>query len=216
MPVPNFREIRIENTNACGYKCVMCPREKQTRQLGYMTIEDFSLIWERIGPFRGSVHLHGFGEPLLDCLLIEKIHLLKSKNPASSALIFSTLGVKVKEGFFARMAAAGLDSLIVSFYGFTKLSYQKVHGVDRLEQVKKNLLTLSQESKGHSLKVILKLPDGPINNVVCGVGGETHPYSTLTVDLVMGKKTSTHMTSSFRETLSLQSALPRSRSLSHF
>ena len=76
----------------------MCPREKLTRPIGYMSLDDFSLVFDRIGPFHGDVHLHGFGEPLLDRQLIEKIGMLKKKSPMSRSLIYSTLGVRLKEG----------------------------------------------------------------------------------------------------------------------
>ena len=83
--VPLFEEIHIENTNSCGYKCSMCPRESQTRQIGFMPLDDFSFILERIGQVpkvalnQRVFHLHGFGEPLLDRHLIPKIEVLKKE-----------------------------------------------------------------------------------------------------------------------------------------
>jgi radical SAM protein with 4Fe4S-binding SPASM domain len=147
MPVPFFHEIRVENTNSCGYKCVMCPREKQTRAIGFMSLKDFSLILERIKSFQGVVHLHGFGEPLLDRQLVQKVGQLKQKHPQSKSMIFSTLGVSVKEDFFPKLLEAGLNGLVVSLYGYTNETYQKIHGIDRLSLVKKNLSLLSQAKK---------------------------------------------------------------------
>ena len=82
MPVPIFKEIHIENTNSCGYKCAMCPRESHTRQVGFMTVDDFSVVMERVRGVRWTdereiFHLHGFGEPLLDRQMVTKIELLK-------------------------------------------------------------------------------------------------------------------------------------------
>jgi len=159
MPVPPFLEVRIENTNSCGYKCVMCPRESQTRSLGYMSIDDFSLILDRIAPFQGAFHLHGFGEALLDRKLTEKLALLKKKCPASPSVIFSTLGVRVKEGYFETLLAAGLTDLAVSFYGFTRENYRKVHGFDGFELAKKNLESLGQAMKRFpGFQATLKVP----------------------------------------------------------
>lgn len=147
MPLPSFQEIHIENTNSCGYKCVMCPREKQTRQIGFMSLEDFSFLLERIEGFQGKFHLHGFGEPLLDRQFIPKIEMLKKKFPLSHSLIFSTLGVRVKEDYFIKLLEAGLGSLVISLYGFTEEDYKKVHGYDGFDLVKKNLQLLSQARK---------------------------------------------------------------------
>lgn len=160
MPIPFFKEIHIENTNACGYKCVMCPREKQTRKIGYMPLGDLNFALDRIGPFEGDFHLHGFGEPLLDRSLIHKIRLLSEKYPTSRSIIFSTLGVRMDEERLQELAFSGLGGLYVSLYGFTSDGYAKVHGFNGFELVKRNLLTLSQALKGGNspLKIHVKVP----------------------------------------------------------
>ena len=110
-----FQEIHIENTNSCGYKCVMCPRESQTRRIGFMSLGDFSLILERIGQFSGIFHLHGFGEPLLDRQLVPKVQELKKKSSSSLGFIISTLSVRVAEDYFAKLLEAGLGGIMISF-----------------------------------------------------------------------------------------------------
>jgi molybdenum cofactor biosynthesis enzyme MoaA len=74
-------EIRIESTNYCGYKCVFCPREKMTREQGVMSVDDFILVLRRIkelyGDYSEQIHLHGYGESLLDKGLPEKSLLLE-------------------------------------------------------------------------------------------------------------------------------------------
>jgi MoaA/NifB/PqqE/SkfB family radical SAM enzyme len=194
MPVPNFQEIRIENTNSCAYKCVMCPREKQTRDIGFMSVEDFSLVLDRIKSFQGMFHLHGFGEPLLDRRLVEKIALLKKKHPASRNLIFSTLGVSVKEDFFSKVLEAGLNGIIVSLYGYTNEAYQKIHGIDRLDTVKKNLVSLAEAKKRfqNSFRCSIKISDPVLGSTlpieedlardafrswVKDLGFDVHPWS---------------------------------------
>lgn len=138
----------------------MCPRDSQTRKIGYMPVADFSLILERIGPFKGIFHLHGFGETLLDRQFIPKIRILKAALPEARTLIFSTLGVRVKEDYFDELVDAGLDDLAISFYGFTQESYKKVHGFDGLELVKRNLerLSLAMKRPGVTLKPTIKIP----------------------------------------------------------
>lgn len=149
-----FSEIRIENTNSCCYRCVMCPRELQTRKIGFMSVEDFCLVLDQIGPFSGSFHLHGYGEPLLDRHLIEKMSELKKRNPIASSCIITTLGVNLEDDYFIRLAKAGLNFLVVSMYGFTHESYRKIHGFDGLDLVNKNLENLRHAG----IDVLIKVP----------------------------------------------------------
>lgn len=159
MSVPVFEEIHIENTNACGYKCTMCPRGEQTRPLGFMSLEDFSLLLERLGAFQGVFHLHGFGEPLLDRHLASKLKELKKQCPSSFALIFSTLGVRLKEADLITLLASGLDGIVISLYGFTVEEYKKVHGYNGFELVKGNLKLLSQAMHSFpAFKGSIKIP----------------------------------------------------------
>ncbi len=161
-----FQEIHIENTNSCGYKCTMCPRDKHTRQIGFMSVEDFSFLLDRLGPHQGFFHLHGFGEPLLDRKLIEKIAVLKSKLPSAQSLIYSTLGVRVKEDYFMKLLEAGLTHIVISFYGFTRQDYQQIHGFDGIELVKRNLELLAQAMKSSSTFVSarIKIPGPTISS----------------------------------------------------
>ncbi len=143
-PIPHFEQIRIENTNRCGYKCVMCPRDKHTRKQGMMPIEDFELVLDRIAPFKGELHLHGFGEGLLDKQLPDKVRLAKKKLPDVVAGIFSTLGVPYKENYFFDLVDSGIDAIAVSCYGYTPETYKAIHGRDAFPLVKKNLEILSK------------------------------------------------------------------------
>ena len=166
MTVPPFQEIHIENTNSCGYTCVMCPRESQTRPIGFMPLTNFSLLLDRIGRFRGLVHLHGFGEPLLDRKLKEKIELLNKRWPSAKSLIFSTLGVKQTQEDFLQLLEAGLHSMVISLYGFTRNSYQAIHRYDGLERVKQNLQSLSRAMNLFSrpFRAIIKIPGSGISS----------------------------------------------------
>jgi len=78
LPLPSV--MMIENTNRCNAECVMCPRELLSRKRGFMDLGLFEkLIREVSGLKRKPVtHLHGFGEPMLDKLLPERIRLAKA------------------------------------------------------------------------------------------------------------------------------------------
>ncbi|MBN2478867.1 MAG: SPASM domain-containing protein [Parachlamydiales bacterium] len=162
MSLLNFFEVRIENTNACFYKCKMCPREKLNRKIGVMSKDDFIVIMKRLKDFNGSFHLHGFGEPLLDRGLIEKVKIAKKFHPKSSVGLISTLGVKVEKEYFQKLILAGLDAIIISIYGFSDKTYKKIHNFDGFSLAKKNMTFLSnamKKLKKGSCEITIKIPD---------------------------------------------------------
>lgn len=153
-----FSEVRIENTNRCGYHCFFCPREELTRAQGVMPLADLSLILDRVGHHEGLVDLHGFGEPLLDKLLLEKIALIRSRWPQAEPRFYSTLGVKVQPDLFSQLITAGLRHVEVSFYGFDPESYCQAHGADRYFLARENLTRLcaAQHASLGRLNVVVR------------------------------------------------------------
>jgi radical SAM protein with 4Fe4S-binding SPASM domain len=140
----HFIEYRIENTNACGYRCNMCPREKQTRKIGFMTYDDFKKIIDQIPPEQKLfIHLHGFGEPLLDKSLIQKLQLV-SQYPNLTSIIFTTLGVPLTDQFLEEFVDSGINVMAISLYGIEEDTYKNVHGVNKITLVKSNLEKLGQ------------------------------------------------------------------------
>lgn len=145
---PQFTQVRIENTNHCDYKCVMCPLDKHTRTQGVMSVADFDLVLDRIGSFNGEMHLHGFGEPLPNRTLPEKLQLVRKKlPPEAKTVIISTLGVRTPEQFFYDLVEDKLNLIMVSCYGYSGEAYKKVHGRNTFHIVKKNLEVLSRVRK---------------------------------------------------------------------
>ncbi len=154
-----FDEIRIENTNRCGYHCVFCPRELHVRTQGVMSVEDLALILDRLSPqHRGSVDLHGFGEPLLDEFLITKAAMVRARWPETRIRIYSTLGVRHSPELMARLAESEIDEINVSLYGHDAESYQAIHGRDRWDEAHANLhdLTNALEKTGGKLRVVVR------------------------------------------------------------
>jgi len=123
-----------------------------------MPIGDLKVIIDRIGSHEGLVDLHGFGEPLLDETLPEKISLILLHWPQAEPRIFTTLGVRMKPTFFWELLEAGLRHIEVSFYGFDRDSYQQIHKVDRFELARENLIRLGKVARVSSekLKVIVR------------------------------------------------------------
>ncbi len=120
-PLPSM--IMIENTNCCNSQCVMCPREKLTRKQGFMDFGLLEKIIREVSAMKRKpiVHLHGYGEPLLDELLPERIDLAKSCGIKQTYIV--TNASLLSPDMSRRIIKAGLDKMKISFYGTDKLSY---------------------------------------------------------------------------------------------
>ena len=103
--------VDIEATNICNADCVFCPRHSHTRKQKIMDMELFKKI---IGELTGiktlrEICLSGFGEPLLDKSLPEKIKYCKSKNSNWRTIIFSN-GTYLDEDMSNKILDSGLDT----------------------------------------------------------------------------------------------------------
>lgn len=146
-PLPS--EILIENTNSCNGQCMMCPRETLTRRRGFMAFALFEKIIREVASARRTpvVHLHGFGEPLLDESLPEKIMLAKTCGIRRTYLV--TNASLLFPEMSRRIVNAGLDTMKVSFCGTDEESYQAamrrldfgtaVHNIKELVKIRKDI-----------------------------------------------------------------------------
>jgi radical SAM protein with 4Fe4S-binding SPASM domain len=119
-------EIWIENTNYCNAHCVMCPREKLTRPKGYMDLELFRKLITEVAANKGKVkrvHLHNYGEPLLDKNLFERIRI--AKEVGVPYLYFVTNASLLTPEKSEKLVHSGLDSFKISFYGTDREAYNK-------------------------------------------------------------------------------------------
>ena len=139
----------IENTNCCNAHCVMCPRETLTRKCGFMEFGLFEKIIKEVsGAARKPVvHLHGYGEPLLDESLPERIRLAKACG-IKDTYIVTNASLLLPETS-RKIISAGLDRMKISFYGTDEESYRAtmegldfgvaVHNVQEFVRIRKGL-----------------------------------------------------------------------------
>jgi len=149
----------IENTAQCNAHCTICPRERLTRRQAPMSMELFQRILGQIMPFAKSVKrvdLHGFGEPMIDELLPERIRLVKALGIRHVHIVSN--GSKLDGKYALSLLDAGLDSIKFSFYGAEKDGYERLmRGLDYdlvLENIN-NFLKLRNEG-GYGTKVIVQ------------------------------------------------------------
>ncbi len=156
-PLPSV--LLIENTNCCNAKCVMCPRDTLTRKCGFMEFGLFEKIMKELAGARRKpiVHLHGFGEPLLDPALPEKIALAKASGIKHTYIV--TNGSLLSPETSTKIIEAGLDRMKISFYGTDEQSYNAtMRQLDfkvALQNIK-DFLRIRKELRKKSPKLILQ------------------------------------------------------------
>lgn len=119
------RVVLIEGTNKCNAECVTCSHKKMKRSQGIMDMDLYKKIVDECSSLNVySVHPYGFGEPLLDPLLVERIKYAKKKS-IPYVPIFSNWSV-LTESKMVELINSGLDEIYVSYYGTNKQVYEKV------------------------------------------------------------------------------------------
>jgi len=121
LPLPTV--LMIENTNHCNAGCVMCPRDTLSRKRGFMEFGLFAKIMKEVSGVRRKpvTHLHGFGEPLLDKLLTERVQHAKTCGITHTYIVTNASLLFPETS--RRIIGAGLDRMKISFYGTDEVSY---------------------------------------------------------------------------------------------
>src|SRR3989339_1145320 len=149
----SFPEIvHIENTNACNAKCIMCPREKMNRNIGVMDFPLFKKVVDECAahPRLKELHLHGYGECLLEDGFDRKVKYAKEKGIKTIYIV--TNGSLLNEEICKNLISSGLDKMKISFYGATQEIYEKVHVNLKFSVLEKNVLNLLKLREGMGSK----------------------------------------------------------------
>ena len=135
------RTVRIETTNACNAKCVICPHREMQRPTCHMDDALYEKIIDECSEYNcGTVHLHNFGEPLLDKNLVERVRYAKQKGIARVA-IFSN-GSLLTTDKVNELIDAGLDQIKVSFDGATREEFERIRFPLKFDTIIENIKEL--------------------------------------------------------------------------
>ncbi|MCK4553261.1 SPASM domain-containing protein [Candidatus Pacearchaeota archaeon] len=157
--------VDIGITNACNANCIMCPHSK-LKNIGTMEMKLYKKIIDNCSKLKIKiVILSFFGEPLLDKTLIEKIKYAKEKN--LSVAFYSNASL-LTEKWAEDLINSGLDSITISFDGYSKEVYEKIRRGLKFEVVKNNILNLIK------LKNKLKAKNPEINLVLVELEENKH------------------------------------------
>jgi radical SAM protein with 4Fe4S-binding SPASM domain len=133
------RTVRVETTNHCQADCSFCPRSTIGRAKSFMKQELFEkVVRECVEGGCRLMHLHGFGEPLLDKQLPERIRYCK-KMGIPRVKIF-TNGDLLRGDVAQRLLESGVDEIKISIDGADSKEFNLLRvGLDHskvLENVK--------------------------------------------------------------------------------
>ena len=143
--------IRIETTNQCNANCVTCPRDEMTRKLGIMDMGLYEKIIHECTqtPIR-TLHLHNFGEPLLDAHLFDRIKIAK-KRGLTGIKIFSNGSLLTPEKAM-KLIESGLDEIKISVDAHSKETFEKIRKKLKFDIVAGNIITLLRLRAEHRKK----------------------------------------------------------------
>lgn len=140
--IPKNNEIRFEVTTHCNYNCTMCARNSLKRKLETMDLYTFKLILRKILNETNQYNVctfSGFGEPLLDKGLTEKIRFALTKN---LKVLILTNGSLLDKNLFIKFNQLGVESVRISLYGNSEQTYYNIHGKLAFKQIKKTILEI--------------------------------------------------------------------------
>lgn len=147
-------EIRIEPTNKCNAKCIMCPREKMKRSQGIMSFSLYKkIIDESVLIGAKEVSLDNFGETFLDPYIFDRAEYAKNRGLKTLTCTNASLLDEEK----CKKVLQFFDSIRISMYGVTKEVYESIHKGLFFESTRDNLNRLFRMQKDMKSKTKIKL-----------------------------------------------------------
>lgn len=131
--LPPFpRLIDIEATNACNFRCLMCPtgNRSMTRPTGMMTQDMFGKILDECAKWDCALRWVQWGENDLHPDLFDHI---RAANERGLLTHLNTNGSKLDRARIAQLIDTGLDSIKFSFQGVDHVSYAEMRNTDFFE-----------------------------------------------------------------------------------
>lgn len=122
MPLTVGIETIASCTRQCPYCTVSQPEFAKSRKETVMADETYQKIIDQLAQlprkgkgvgFNGILHLHGFGEPLLDKKIVERVKSARQKLP-EAIIGFHTNGDLLTEEKFLQLADAGINEIIIT------------------------------------------------------------------------------------------------------
>jgi MoaA/NifB/PqqE/SkfB family radical SAM enzyme len=124
------RVVSVETTNACNASCAMCGHRLMRRPQGRMEWKLYQRVVEQVkGWGLESFYLSGYGEPLLDTELADRVSLARRAGIGNTAIVTNASLLDGRRA--AELARAGLARVHLSIDAATPQAYARMRpGLD--------------------------------------------------------------------------------------
>ena len=170
VPLDTPRQIQIDPTNACNFRCAFCPTgdlallKAAQRPVGMMDMALFQRVVDGMRNFPRKVevlYLYKDGEPLLHKNIADMIHYARAAGVAKKVGI-STNGSAMDAAVADQLIDSGLDLLRISIEHVTNEGYLNItrnfSGYDRIVANVRNIFQ-QKKRRGSAMKVHVKIVD---------------------------------------------------------
>ena len=145
--------LMIETVGACNLRCHMCPTINYENGSHIIADEAFSNILSFIKTNDVTfIDISGWGEPLLDRKLPDRISQIKAIN-SDIFIMFTSNGTLFDENNTDRILASGVDQINISFDSADKNNYEKIRVNSNYDQIVVNLNLLSNKLDRYKTKL---------------------------------------------------------------
>jgi MoaA/NifB/PqqE/SkfB family radical SAM enzyme len=136
-----LNKLYVELTTACNLRCPMCLRHTQHVVTGTMSLDTFKTLVEQVRalPAPPTIHLSGYGEPMLHTDILHVIQLAKS---TGARVEMMTNGTMLNRIIASALIDLGLDRLIVSIDSVDEAGFADIRKGGSLGSVVENLREL--------------------------------------------------------------------------
>ena len=159
MIIPSHVQIEVVN-GMCTSRCTMCSYKEWRRKPHIMDNNAFRRVLEWFVPYQDQVEyvsMQGWGEPLLDKSLPEKVQI--AKEMGFRGVGFATNATELDETMSRRLLEVGLDSVICGIDGIRKETHESIRRGTNFDQIVANVkgfIRMRNETNGHT-RVVIRL-----------------------------------------------------------
>lgn len=123
------KEVHLESSSFCNSRCVMCPRDKMQREIGFLDAKLFDkAVKETVGYELDYLHLHLNGEPMFLEIteLVRRINFARDINPQIKQVCMFTNGSLLTPECADALLRSKLDVIMISVNAGCKEDYEKI------------------------------------------------------------------------------------------
>ncbi|RDU58603.1 radical SAM/SPASM domain-containing protein [Helicobacter sp. MIT 99-5507] len=170
LPLTQPITMYIDPSSICNFKCEFCFQSNRdalkSMNLSQMSLETLKIIITQLKEFKNPIkmiHLHGFGEPLLNKYFPQMVALLKDSNVAQRIATTSNASL-LSNNLSNSIIEAGLDQIHFSIYGledsaYKTFSHRKISFSKIVENIKYfyQYKTQYADKTGHNCHIHIKM-----------------------------------------------------------